>query len=58
MKFAANLPAFGDFADPRVLADLARTAEEVGWDGFFIWDHIFFDPSFHPMVDPWVGCRR
>jgi alkanesulfonate monooxygenase SsuD/methylene tetrahydromethanopterin reductase-like flavin-dependent oxidoreductase (luciferase family) len=55
MKFAANLPAFGDFADPRVLADLAKTAEEVGWDGFFIWDHIFFDPSFHPMVDPWVG---
>lgn len=55
MKFAANLPAFGDLADPRVLADLAKTAEEVGWDGFFIWDHVIFDPTFHPIADPWVA---
>jgi hypothetical protein len=28
MRFAVGVPNFGDFADPRVLADLARRAEE------------------------------
>jgi hypothetical protein len=55
MKYGINLPPFADFADARALAELAREAEAAGWDGFFIWDHILFDPSWHPMVDPWVG---
>jgi hypothetical protein len=55
VKYGINLPPFADFADARALADLARVAEAAGWDGFFIWDHILFDPSWHPMVDPWVG---
>jgi alkanesulfonate monooxygenase SsuD/methylene tetrahydromethanopterin reductase-like flavin-dependent oxidoreductase (luciferase family) len=55
MRYAINMPAFGDFADPHALADLAADAERAGWNGFFIWDHIIFDPSWHPMVDPWVG---
>jgi alkanesulfonate monooxygenase SsuD/methylene tetrahydromethanopterin reductase-like flavin-dependent oxidoreductase (luciferase family) len=55
MQFGLTVPPFGDFGDARALADLAHTAEESGWDGFFIWDHMIFDPSFHPMVDPWVG---
>lgn len=55
MKYGINMPPFGNFGDARILADLAGEAEAAGWDGFFIWDHIVFDPSFHPMVDPWVG---
>lgn len=55
MKFGINLPPFGDFGEARALAELAQEAEQAGWDGFFIWDHIVFDPSWHPMVDPWVG---
>ena len=55
MKYGINLPAFGELGEARALAELAREAEEAGWDGFFIWDHIVFDPSWHPMVDPWVG---
>ena len=55
MLYGVNLPPFGEFGDPRALAELAREAEQAGWDGFFIWDHMIFDPSFHPMVDPWVG---
>jgi alkanesulfonate monooxygenase SsuD/methylene tetrahydromethanopterin reductase-like flavin-dependent oxidoreductase (luciferase family) len=35
-----NLPNFGDFADVRVLAEIAAAAEAGGWDGFFIWDHL------------------
>ena len=55
MRYGVNLPPFGDFADPAALAELAREAEAAGWDGFFIWDHMVFDPSWHPMADPWVG---
>lgn len=55
MKYGMNVPPFGDFGDPRALADLAREAEDAGWDGFFVWDHIMFDPSFHRIADPWVG---
>lgn len=55
MRFGISIPAFADFSDPRVLADLAHDAESAGWDGFFLWDHIFFDPTFHPIADPWVS---
>jgi alkanesulfonate monooxygenase SsuD/methylene tetrahydromethanopterin reductase-like flavin-dependent oxidoreductase (luciferase family) len=55
MRFALTLPPFGDFADPRYLAESAQAAEAAGWEGFFIWDHIFFDPSFHANTDPWVA---
>src|SRR3954447_26559286 len=53
MRFAINTPNFDIFADPRVLANLAREAEAAGWDGFFIWDHIGADwPP--PIGDPWI----
>lgn len=55
MNFGISVPAFADFSDPRALADLAHDAEAAGWDGFFIWDAMFFDPTFHPMADPWVA---
>ena len=43
MKYAIDIPHFGDCADPRILADLANTSEEAGWHGFFIWDHVALD---------------
>jgi alkanesulfonate monooxygenase SsuD/methylene tetrahydromethanopterin reductase-like flavin-dependent oxidoreductase (luciferase family) len=55
MQFGLNLPAFGEYSDPRYLADIAKEAEDAGWDGFFIWDHMIFDPSWHPIGDTWVG---
>jgi alkanesulfonate monooxygenase SsuD/methylene tetrahydromethanopterin reductase-like flavin-dependent oxidoreductase (luciferase family) len=50
MRFGISLPAFADFSDPHMLADLARDAEAAGWDGFFIWDAIFFDPTFAVVI--------
>jgi alkanesulfonate monooxygenase SsuD/methylene tetrahydromethanopterin reductase-like flavin-dependent oxidoreductase (luciferase family) len=45
-----------EYGDPRVIAELASLAEESGWDGFFIWDHVLFDLSNPPDVcDPWVA---
>ena len=55
MRFGISLPAFADFSDPLVLAEAAGEAESAGWDGFFIWDAMFFDPTFHPIADPWVS---
>jgi alkanesulfonate monooxygenase SsuD/methylene tetrahydromethanopterin reductase-like flavin-dependent oxidoreductase (luciferase family) len=55
MHFGISIPAFAEFSDPRALAALALEAEEAGWDGFFIWDAMFFDPTFHPVADPWVA---
>ncbi len=55
MRFGISLPPFADFADVRFLADLIQTAEQTGWDGFFLWDHMVFDPSFFPVADPWVA---
>ena len=53
MKFGIYLPNFGAYGDARVLANLAQDAENAGWDGFFIWDHIAGWTL--PMVDPWVA---
>jgi alkanesulfonate monooxygenase SsuD/methylene tetrahydromethanopterin reductase-like flavin-dependent oxidoreductase (luciferase family) len=53
MYFAIDTPNFGDFADAQVLADLAREAEQAGWDGFFLWDHIGAGWEV-PIGDPWV----
>jgi alkanesulfonate monooxygenase SsuD/methylene tetrahydromethanopterin reductase-like flavin-dependent oxidoreductase (luciferase family) len=40
MRHALYLPPFGPLSDPAALADLARGAEDRGWDGVFLWDHI------------------
>ena len=54
MRFGLSFPNFGGFADPAVLVDLAIRAEESGWDGFFLWDHIVVADRM-PVADPWVA---
>ncbi len=55
MRFAVDVPNFGDFADPRVVADLARRAEDAGWDGLFVWDHVTHRKELRRAIaDPWV----
>ena len=56
MQFAINTPNFGSFGDARLLAELAQEAEDAGWDGFFVWDHIGGSPEqAMPMADPWIA---
>jgi alkanesulfonate monooxygenase SsuD/methylene tetrahydromethanopterin reductase-like flavin-dependent oxidoreductase (luciferase family) len=52
---AIDVPPFGELADPRALADLAAAAEERGWDGFFVWDHIVYRAPVRAVADPWVA---
>jgi alkanesulfonate monooxygenase SsuD/methylene tetrahydromethanopterin reductase-like flavin-dependent oxidoreductase (luciferase family) len=46
---------FDELFDPRVLAELAARAEERGWDGFFLWDHVRYRPPVRAVADPWVA---
>jgi alkanesulfonate monooxygenase SsuD/methylene tetrahydromethanopterin reductase-like flavin-dependent oxidoreductase (luciferase family) len=55
VKRAIDVAPFGELADPRVLADLAAAAEERGWDGFFVWDHIAYRAPVRALADPWVA---
>ncbi|WP_419996620.1 LLM class flavin-dependent oxidoreductase [Streptomyces boninensis] len=55
MRFSINIPNFGDFADPRNVATIATAAEESGWDGLFIWDHVHFRGyAGRPFGDAWM----
>jgi alkanesulfonate monooxygenase SsuD/methylene tetrahydromethanopterin reductase-like flavin-dependent oxidoreductase (luciferase family) len=55
MKYGISLPPFAGYAEPRYLAQIAREAEQAGWDGFFLWDHLAYSPPVHPLVDPWIA---
>ncbi|NDZ80763.1 LLM class flavin-dependent oxidoreductase [Streptomyces sp. SID10853] len=57
MRFSINIPNFGDFADPRTVAEVATAAEQAGWDGLFVWDHVVHDKRQRqgvPFGDPWM----
>src|SRR5262245_22247258 len=56
MKYGIYVPNFGAFGDPRLIAETAHRAEEAGWDGFFMWDHVMWSyPENGPTVDPWIA---
>lgn len=48
------LPAFDALADPRVFADVAKQAEEAGWAGLFVWDHLLYAEPVTEIADPWI----
>src|SRR5215216_4869350 len=45
---------FDELFDPNVVARLAARAEERGWDGFFVWDHIRYSAPTSGVADAWV----
>ena len=54
MKYAFDTPQFGPYADLRLLAELAHEAEDAGWDGFFLWDHLLVNWP-ETVADPWIA---
>ena len=48
------MPLFGDLADPVVVARLAAEAEEAGWHGVFVWDHLCWRAPVRQVADPWI----
>jgi len=56
VKYGIAVPNVGEiFSSVKELVEIAITAEESGWDGFFIWDIIYSsrDPVL-PVIDPWI----
>lgn len=51
MKYGIEVVPFGDFSDPRAIVHLAELAEEAGWEGLWIWDHVVLPFG---AGDPWV----
>jgi probable F420-dependent oxidoreductase len=56
MQHAISTPCFGVGVDAALVASWAAEAEAAGWDGFFLWDHLFaFSSGPVDVVDPWVA---
>ena len=45
---------FDELSDPRLMAQLSAEAEDRGWDGLFVWDHIVYKAPVRAVADPWV----
>lgn len=54
MQHALYVPPFACFGDVHFLVDFACVAEEAGWDGVFLWDHILYEDDV-PFVDAWIA---
>ncbi len=56
MSLRRGIAAPNFVADPEDLVSLAVRAEEAGFDGFFLWDHVLFanDGRGPDVVDPWL----
>jgi alkanesulfonate monooxygenase SsuD/methylene tetrahydromethanopterin reductase-like flavin-dependent oxidoreductase (luciferase family) len=54
-KRGIHVAPFDELADPALLADLASRAEQRGWDGFFLWDHVLYREPVRAILDPWVA---
>lgn len=59
MKFGLDLPNMRECSDPKLLAEIAREAEDAGWDGVFLFDSLAMDSwgegGVPPHADPWIA---
>jgi alkanesulfonate monooxygenase SsuD/methylene tetrahydromethanopterin reductase-like flavin-dependent oxidoreductase (luciferase family) len=55
MRYSVNVPNFGEFAAPEVVAEVARRAEQAGWDALLVWDHVVEQKALRrEFADPWI----
>jgi alkanesulfonate monooxygenase SsuD/methylene tetrahydromethanopterin reductase-like flavin-dependent oxidoreductase (luciferase family) len=55
LRYALSLPNGGVCGDPRVLAEMAQTAEAAGWDAVLLEDYIQYQGKDVPTCDPWIA---
>jgi alkanesulfonate monooxygenase SsuD/methylene tetrahydromethanopterin reductase-like flavin-dependent oxidoreductase (luciferase family) len=53
MRHGVSVANIGTYADARAVARLAAVAEEAGWEGLFVWDHLGFVWDGN-SGDPWM----
>lgn len=56
MRQAIGLPTVGEFGDVHALVELAVRAEQEGWDGVNLWDHILYREPDWPVVNSLVAA--
>jgi len=54
MRLGLFFPLFDDLADPALVARLCAEAEEAGWDGAFVWDHVRWREPVVDVADPQI----
>src|SRR5215467_4516118 len=54
MRSGLFLPLFDELADPALVARLSAEAEEAGWHGVFVWDHVRWREPVIAVADPWI----
>ena len=56
VRYGIYIPNYGPAVEPRSLMKLAKACEEAGWDGFYMWDHVYngLGEEF-PFFDPWIS---
>ncbi|MFX1515776.1 MAG: LLM class flavin-dependent oxidoreductase [Promethearchaeota archaeon] len=55
VKFGIYIANHGITSNPQDYIKLAKSGEECGWDGFFLWDHVFLPwTTDHDVLDPWI----
>jgi alkanesulfonate monooxygenase SsuD/methylene tetrahydromethanopterin reductase-like flavin-dependent oxidoreductase (luciferase family) len=53
MRSGLFVPIFDELADPALVARVSAEAEEAGWHGVFVWDHVQFR-GVREVADPWI----
>ena len=55
VKFGIYIANHGITSNPQDYIKLAKSGEECGWDGFFLWDHVFLPwAPDQDVLDPWI----
>jgi alkanesulfonate monooxygenase SsuD/methylene tetrahydromethanopterin reductase-like flavin-dependent oxidoreductase (luciferase family) len=54
MRSGLFVPIFDELADPASVARLSAEAEEAGWHGVFVWDHVRWREPVVEVADPWI----
>jgi alkanesulfonate monooxygenase SsuD/methylene tetrahydromethanopterin reductase-like flavin-dependent oxidoreductase (luciferase family) len=55
VRYSVNVPNFGEFAAPEVFAEVARRAEQAGWDAVLVWDCVAGEQELRwEIADPWI----
>src|ERR671919_1691372 len=54
MRSGLFVPIFDGLADPALVARLSAEAEEAGWDGIFLWDHVHWREPVLEVADAWI----
>ena len=52
VKYGLYISNHGISDSPTEYIDMAIEAENHGWDGFFLWDHVYDEPDV--LFDPWI----